>query len=105
MQVFGVPRPYRLPEPNSCVANKQTPEGWKMHSSPQQWEAAVELNACRGGLHRNPEFWVEMGVEGSCWKGGGRSWQLIERKGVRFLLLLSQNKILDFPKNRFLEKG
>ena len=82
-QGLGVRGPYRLPEPNSCVANKQTPKGWKLHWSPQRWEVAVELNASRGGLHRNPAGVLGRdGGGGVCWKGGGSSWRLMERNGV-----------------------
>lgn len=52
------------------------------------------------------EFWVEMG--GGCWKGGGRSWLLMERKGAKVfvftwkLLLSPTEKVQgDFPKNPF----
>lgn len=86
-QGLGVRGLYRLPEPNSCVANKQTPKEWKMHSSPQRWEVAVELNASRGGLHWNPEGVLGRdGGGGGCWKGGGSSWRLMERNGVEVFI-------------------
>jgi hypothetical protein len=69
-----------------------------MHSSPQRWEVAAELNACQGGLHRG-RGWC------SGWRLGrgvsGRTWELAERKGAGGVFCIHLETVYSFGGKQF----